>query len=103
MSPTGLEVDFEELEPDPSERRPGGQLARRLWAAAPQVRQWKWVSISALFLLAMLLQSVAMYLATRRSVRWLEAFDKELESSLRLLRPRDSFAEALGVQEAGER
>ena len=103
MSPTGPEFDFEELEPDPSERRPGGHLARRLWAAEPEIRQWKWASMGLLFLASMLLQSCAMYLATRRYVRWLltlESEPKELELTMRLLRPRDSFAEALGVQEA---
>ncbi|CAK8988390.1 Reticulocyte-binding protein 2 homolog a [Durusdinium trenchii] len=104
--------DFDELDTDPSERKPGGVLARRLWSAEPQVRQWKWVSVGVLFLLAMLTQSVALYFATRRYVRWVGTLgvDEEsgtldlqrLELTLRLLQPRDTFAQALGVREVSK-
>ncbi|CAJ1428219.1 unnamed protein product [Effrenium voratum] len=102
--------DFEELETDPSERQPGGALARRLWAASAEVRQWKWISVGLLFMLAMLAQSLALYFATRRYVRWVSSLSSSEEPlmqkrslellTMRLLQPRDTISEMLGQEEA---
>ncbi|OLP96331.1 hypothetical protein AK812_SmicGene21445 [Symbiodinium microadriaticum] len=117
QAPTGTQdvFDFEELETDPSERRPGGSLAKRLWSASPEVRQWKWVSVGLVFLAAFFLQSLSLYFATRRYVRWVGGLTekaKEHHASqfgdrsqrpqldmlvLRLLQPRDTVGEMLNV------
>ncbi|CAE7456172.1 unnamed protein product [Symbiodinium sp. CCMP2592] len=117
QAPTGAQdvFDFEELETDPSERRPGGSLAKRLWSASPEVRQWKWVSVGLVFLAAFFLQSLSLYFATRRYVRWVGGLTdkaKEHHAShfgdrsqhpqldmlvLRLLQPRDTVGEMLNV------
>lgn len=120
----GAEVfDFEELDTDPSERKPGGPMAELLWTASPEVRQRKWILPAALFLIALFLQSVGLYLATRRYARWVgklmektsrgvEAMPRAFNSSslveihdavtspgelaMKLLQPKDIFAEMLG-------
>lgn len=117
QAPTGTQdvFDFEELETDPSERRPGGSLAKRLWSASPEVRQWKWVSVGLVFVAAFFLQSLSLYFATRRYVRWVGGLTekaKEHHAShfgdrsqhpqldmlvLRLLQPRDTVGEMLNV------
>lgn len=103
---TAPDFDFDELDADPSERKPGSMLAKRLWAAETKVRQWKWLSVGLLFLSAMFLQSVALYFATRRYVQWVVKLQdgpsnpRELELSMRLLQPRDTFAFTLGIKEA---
>ncbi|CAE7288428.1 unnamed protein product [Symbiodinium natans] len=43
QAPVGSQevFDFEELETDPSERRPGGNLAKRLWSASPEASDFQ--------------------------------------------------------------
>ncbi|CAE8649208.1 unnamed protein product, partial [Polarella glacialis] len=67
-----LGYDFDELDTDPSERRPGGSVADRLWAAGAEVRQRKWMLPGVAFALAVLVQSLGLYLATGRYVRWMD-------------------------------
>jgi len=108
-------VDFDELEHDPSERRPGGPVAEAVRAAGPKAWQQKWMVPGLLFLAAFLLQSVGLHAATRRYVVWMDQLRWQLhpaaagvdpESHHHLLQvalehvgPRDNFAAWLGTHE----
>jgi len=69
--------DLDELELDPSERRPGGPVAdevRKNAAALPR----KWAIPLAGFLIACFLQSIALYSATFSYVSWMDQLEKNL-------------------------
>lgn len=83
LHPTGLAhaFDLDELELDPNERRPGGPVAEAVAAYEPADYVKKWAVPFVGFLSACLLQSIALYSATCRYVRWMDSMVEELQGS----------------------
>jgi len=102
---------FDELEYDPSERRPGGRVAAAVRAAGPQARRQKWILPLVGFLASLLIQSIGLCASTQRYVLWMAQLDHQLVSHdgavpagaagnrslpIEMLGPRDNFADWLG-------
>uniref|UniRef100_A0A7S0AAA3 Sphingomyelin synthase-like domain-containing protein n=1 Tax=Pyrodinium bahamense TaxID=73915 RepID=A0A7S0AAA3_9DINO len=112
-------IDYDELEYDPSERRPGGPVAEAVWAAGPQARRRKWAAPLLAFLAALLLQSLWLHAATQRYVLWLERLGRAFSGGAgaagphgrtagphvppaELLGPRDNIANWLGPSDSSK-
>jgi len=61
-------VDYEELEHDPSERKPGGPIVEMVRALGPRAWRHKWAGPGVAFLGAMLVQSAGLHVATHHYV-----------------------------------
>mmetsp|Transcript_47564 Transcript_47564/g.101763 ORF Transcript_47564/g.101763 Transcript_47564/m.101763 type:complete len:640 (+) Transcript_47564:42-1961(+) len=78
----GLDIDFDELDRDPSERRPGGPVAEAVLSAGPRAYQLKWIIPLLAFLIATLVQSIGLIAATQRYVDWMEKIEDKLETTI---------------------
>lgn len=67
------------IDTDPSERAPGGPVARALRGLSPRAWQRKWVMPAVVFCLAFLVQSIGLYAATFRYVQWMHWLDRQFK------------------------
>jgi len=78
--PSHADYDLEELDPDPSERRPGGPVAEAVHAMGAGARRMKWTLPVALFLAAFLVQSIGVCIATYKYVNWMANLSAQYEA-----------------------
>lgn len=79
------EYDHDELEFDPSERRPGGPVAEAVHAMGAGARRLKWAVPVAMLLAAFLVQSIGLYVATSRYVSWMDHITATYEAEAPLV------------------
>lgn len=103
------------VDTDPSERAPGGPVARTLRGLSPRAWQRKWVMPAFVFCLAFLVQSLGLYVGTFRYVQWMQRLDRQFKpgagNSTGMRRPtaaidhfklQDNMAFELGEQESSK-